>query len=395
MRSLVTAAGFLPHADGQLAPYDAWLLMEDGLIADIGSASGAALPAHDHRQDYAEGTLCPAYMDIHIHGAVGHDVMEGSTASLAAIGKFLSARGVGAYYPTTVTASVDATLRSLSGIAQVVKHREGGDPSAVRQQGAVPLGIHLEGPFVSHARRGVHPPECILQPSLALFERFWEAAEGTIRLMTIAPELDGAIEVIEHAMKLGVCVSLGHSDADTAQAKAGLAAGARSATHTFNAMRPLDHRDPGILGTVLDTETLYAELICDGIHVDPAVVRLFWKAVGKDRGILITDGMSATGMPDGEYLLGGLRVQVKNGRCMHEGRLAGSVLTLDHALSNFIAFTGAGLRDALRMVTKNPATLTGVEAAYGELKVGDIASLNIVAANGALQAAYAAGELVC
>jgi N-acetylglucosamine-6-phosphate deacetylase len=212
--------------------------------------------------------------------------------------------------------------------------------------------------------------------------------------MTIAPELDGALETIEAATRVGVRVSLGHSNANTAEAKAGVAAGGKSATHTFNAMRPLDHRDPGILGTVLDTETLFAELICDGIHVDPMLVRLFWKAVGRERGILITDGMSATGMPDGEYLLGGLRVQVKDGRCMHDGHLAGSVLTLDHGVRNFIAFAKADVSDATRLVTKNPASLTGVEAGYGSLAPGRAADFNVITAAGELQAVYLGGEVI-
>ena len=384
MRNLFTAQQLILQTDTKAALTDAWLLIEDGVIAAVGSTRGTDLPKealpprdlpeHDQREDYPGATICPSYMDIHIHGAVGHDVMEGSPSSLATIGRFLASRGVGAYFPTTVTAPIDATLRSLAGLAQVIKQRSNGDPSTAIQHGAIPLGIHLEGPFVSHAKRGVHPPASILQPSVELFERFWQAAEGRIRLLTIAPELEGALEVIEHATKLGVRVSLGHSNANTAEAKAGVAAGGRSATHTFNAMRPLDHRDPGILGIVLDTEKLFAELICDGIHVDPMLVRLFWKVVARDRGILITDGMSATGMPDGEYLLGDLRVQVKDGRCMHEGHLAGSVLTLDHAVRNFIAYTGADLPDAVRLVTRNPATLTGVQAAHGSLAVGAAAS---------------------
>ena len=391
MRSLITADRLLLQDAPAL--HNAWLLVEDGLVAGLGSRETAEPPAHDRLEEYARGTICPSYLDIHIHGAVGHDVMEGTRESLDTIGIFLARHGVGAYYPTSVTAPIDATLRSLSGIAKVIKHREGGDPSSAARV-ARPLGIHLEGPFVSHEKRGVHPPASIQQPSIELFERFWEASEGTIRLMTIAPEVEGAIAVIERATALGVKVSLGHSNADTAAAKAGVAAGARSATHTFNAMRPLDHRDPGILGTVLDTESLYAELICDGIHVDPMLVRLFWKAVGRDRGILITDGMSATGMPDGEYLLGGLRVQVKDGRCMHEGHLAGSVLTLDRALKNFIDFTRAGLPDAARLVTVNPASLTGVDSAYGTLAVGRAADFNVLAPSGTLQAAYLAGRVV-
>ncbi len=209
------------------------------------------------------------------------------------------------------------------------------------------MGIHLEGPFLSHAKRGVQPAEHLLAPDIATFDRLFDAAEGQVRLMTLAPELPGAVELAAHATARGVRVSLGHSDATAAETRAAIAAGAVSATHTFNAMRPLDHREPGILGIVLTDDRLYAELICDGIHNAPEMVKLWWRAKGEQRAILVTDAMSATGMPDGEYQLGGFAVQVANGRAMARGVLAGSVLTLDRALSNFLEFTGAPLEKAL------------------------------------------------
>ena len=182
------------------------------------------------------------------------------------------------------------------------------------------MGIHLEGPFLSHAKRGVHPPAELQPPTVELFERLQQAARGHIRLLTIAPEIPGALDLIAHATHSGTRVSLGHSDATAAQTRAAIAAGAASATHTFNAMRRLDHREPGIAGVVLDAESLYAELICDGIHVAPEFVRLWLRAKGEERAILVTDGISATGMPDANYLLGELEVTVKNGRCLLDQR---------------------------------------------------------------------------
>jgi N-acetylglucosamine-6-phosphate deacetylase len=210
--------------------------------------------------------------------------------------------------------------------------------------------------------------------------------------MTIAPEIEGATALIEHATRLGVRVSLGHSNANTLEAEGGIAAGARSATHTFNAMRALDQRDPGLLGTVLDTDALYAELICDGIHVHPALVRLFWKAKGRERAILVTDGISATGMPEGEYQLGGMTVTVKDGRCTHDGVLAGSVLTLDGAVRNFRAFTAASLADTVALVTANPAALTGAESAHGALAAGRPADITVLAPSGEVAAVYLRGQ---
>jgi N-acetylglucosamine-6-phosphate deacetylase len=215
----------------------------------------------------------------------------------------------------------------------------------------------------------------LLAPSIAIFDRLFEAAEGRIRLMTIAPELPGAVELIAHATASGVRVSLGHSNATAAETHAAIAAGAVSATHTFNAMRPLDHREPGILGTVLTDDAVFAELICDGIHVAPEMVKLWWRAKGAERGILVTDAMSAAGMPDGEYQLGGFAVQVANGRAMARDVLAGSVLTLDRALTNFIAFTGAPLEQALRLATVNPALMARMSDLAGSVAVGQPANL--------------------
>jgi N-acetylglucosamine-6-phosphate deacetylase len=256
---------------------------------------------------------------------------------------------------------------------------------------AWPIGIHLEGPFLSHAKKGVQPAEHLLAPNIETFDRFFDAAEGHIRLMTMAPELPGAVELAAHATARGVRVSLGHSDATAAETRAVIAVGAASATHTFNAMRPLDHREPGILGTVLTTDSLFAEIICDGIHSAPELVKLWWRAKGPERAILVTDAMSAAGMPDGEYQLGGFAVQVANGRAMARGVLAGSVLTLDRALTNFLEFTGAKLEDGLRLLTANPATMTGFLDKAGTLEVGQKANLVAVDRAGKLVASFVNG----
>jgi len=240
----------------------------------------------------------------------------------------------------------------------------------------------------------VQPAEHLLAPDIALFDWFFDAAKGHIRLMTVAPELDGAVELIRHATARGVRVSLGHSDATAAEARAAIAAGAVSATHTFNAMRPLHHREPGILGVVLTDDSLYAELICDGIHSKPEMAKLWRRAKGPERGILVTDAMSATGMPEGEYRLGGLAVRVANGRAMLGETLAGSVLTLDRAVINFVAFTGAPVEDALRMATANPAAMTGMGCDVGRVAAGGPANLVAVDATGRLVAAILNGEVV-
>jgi N-acetylglucosamine-6-phosphate deacetylase len=365
------------------------ILIEDGRIASISFRDFGELPIVDGDQvfDFRGATLAPAFLDVHIHGAAGHDVMEATPEALNTIGRFLALHGTGSYLATTVTAPLDATLRSLSALAKLLALRP--DPG---ETVTWPVGIHLEGPFLSHSKRGVHPPDLLLAPDIKVFDKFYEAAEGNIRLMTLAPELPGAIELAANATALGVRVSVGHSNATAAETRAAIAAGAVSATHTFNAMRPLDHREPGILGAVLTTDSLFAELICDGIHNTPEMVNIWWRCKGPERAILITDAMSAAGMPDGEYQLGGFKVQVENGRASLGDVLAGSVLTQDRALANFLAFTGASLEEGLRLLTANPASMTGLGDGDGSLSVGQPANLVAVDGKGELLASFVNGK---
>jgi N-acetylglucosamine-6-phosphate deacetylase len=345
--------------------------LEDSRILRIESltARDCERAAATHR--FPEATLVPAYIDIHIHGCAGHDVMEATPKAFHAIGAYLASRGVGAYFPTTVTSPRDETLRSLAGIANEIRR-------GTSDRGAVPLGIHLEGPFLSHLKRGVHTEALLEAPSTALFDRFWEASEGQIRLMTIAPELPGATDLIAHATELGVRCSLGHSDARVCEAEAGYVAGARSATHTFNAMRAIDHREPGLAAYVLDKQSLFAEIICDGIHVEPMIVRLYFKTKDENHIILVTDGMSATGMPDGVYMLGDMEVEVRDGRCTSDGTLAGSVLTLDNGVQNLMKFAGASLKTAVAAATRNPSRLMGIDDSWGTLEAGRVANIAVL-----------------
>ena len=363
------------------------VLVEDGRIVSFESHSSGELPVHAEHRALGNVLIGPAFFDIHIHGAAGHDVMEGTGGALDAIGRFLAARGTAQYLATTVTASLDDTLRSLEMLAKRIA-----EPA--REGHAQPIGIHLEGPFLSHAKRGVHPPDKLLAPDIAVFDCLFEAAEGHVRLMTLAPELPGATELARHATARGVRVSLGHSDAKAAETRAAIAAGAVSATHTYNAMRALDHHEPGILGVVLAEDSLFAELICDGIHTAPEMVKLWWRAKGPERAILVTDAMAAAGMPNGTYQLGGFDVQVADGRAMANGVLAGSVLSLDRALANFVRFTGASVEQGLRLLTTNPAEMTGLEMQAGTLRAGDRANFVAVDAKGGLVASVVGGRLV-
>jgi N-acetylglucosamine-6-phosphate deacetylase len=237
----------------------ALLVVEDGRIVEVALRSGIEVPERAEIHDFGDNALAPGFFDIHMHGGAGVDLMRASSSDeFARLGRFLAQHGVTGYLPTTVAAPLDDTYKALGRIADAIE--EAAKPTAADSVHARPLGIHLEGPFLSHKRRGVHPPENLVEPTLKIFEELWQAARGHVRMMTIAPELPGAMEVIAEAARRGVCVSIGHSDADLPTAKNGIAAGARHATHTFNAMRPLDHRAPGIIGEVLSDDRISADL---------------------------------------------------------------------------------------------------------------------------------------
>ena len=353
-KALISSSGNVEHP---------LLLVEDGRIAQVSARESTIGLAGAATTDLGDVVLASGYVDLHIHGGAGFDVMDYKVEALPTIERALTRHGVTSYFPTTVTAPMDSTLRALERLADAI---ESGATSVNR---ARPLGIHLEGPFISHVRKGMHPPEHLLPPRLETFDRLWQAARGHVRMLTIAPELDGAIELIIEATRRGVFVSLGHSDADFQTAERGVDAGARHATHTFNAMRPLDHRSPGILGVALTDDRLSADMIADGVHLDPATVKLVARAKGYERTVLITDATAATGMPDGHYHLGSTDIEVKDGRCLSNGTLAGSVLTLDVAVRNLMCFAGWSLGEAVAAASRNPARAAGI-ANKGALAAG-------------------------
>ena len=355
------------------------LIVDDGHVAEVSSRPTAAAPGNTPLIDFGDAALAPGFLDIHIHGGAGLDLMRASRSELPRLGQFLASHGVTGYFATTVAAPLDATYTALERLADAIEERT---PANGGPQQARPLGIHLEGPFLSHKRRGVHPPEYLVEPTVPIFEKLWQAARGHVRMITIAPEIPGAMEVIAEAARRNICVSIGHSDAELPTALEAVKAGARHATHTFNAMRPLDHRNPGIIGEVLSNDTMTADIIVDGIHVSPEVVKVFLQAKGTDRAVLITDAMSATGMPDGRYQLGPIQVDVANGKATANGSLAGSVLTMDRAVRNVTKFSNWTLREAVRAATFNPAKAAGLSSHYGKLEVGSVADFVLLSPTG-------------
>jgi N-acetylglucosamine-6-phosphate deacetylase len=360
---------------------DAALVIEDGIILAVGAREDISTPDNARVVDFGDAILTPGLIDIHLHGGAGHDVMEGSEAGLSAVERLLAKHGVTSYCPTTITAPMDETLASLEKLGQAVNRAK----TEVQADRAQPIGIHLEGPFLSHARCGVHSPVYLQPASVRVFAPMWDAAGANIRMLTIAPELTGALELISDATRRGVRVSIGHTNANMAEATAGIKAGARHATHTFNAMRRMEHRDPGVLGAILTNDTLTADIIVDGLHVEPEIVDLFVRAKGLDRAVLITDATSATGMPDGVYRLGSFEVQVRDGRCEAHGKLAGSVLTMDRAISNVMKFARLTFHESIRLATLNPACALGIEDRKGTLKPGADADVAVFSRAGQVQ----------
>jgi N-acetylglucosamine-6-phosphate deacetylase len=364
------------HADRALTPYedisDAVIVLQGSRISAVGQRGKIVLPRGVREIKMPGKTVVPGFVDVHIHGAGGRDVMEATAEALEIVAATVALHGTTSFVATTVTASEIETRDSVKGIAQFILNS---GQCAVRELNAEILGIHFEGPFISKARRGVHPAEWILAPSAEILAQMLKDARGTAQILTLAPELPGALELIAAARQAGLVVSMGHTDANYEQALAAIHAGASHAAHVFNAMRPFSHRGTGVIGAVMTSPQVSAELIADGIHVDEAAMRMLLDMKTPERVILVSDGTSATGMPDGKYRLGNFDVKVKDGVCRNkEGKLAGSTLTLDRALRNMVAM-GVPLASALRMMTANPARQIGLGTRKGVLAEGADADL--------------------
>ncbi len=364
------------YADRALTPLeeitDCVILVEDRRISAIGHRESVSVPL-GAREIRAPGmTIIPGFVDVHIHGAGGHDVMDADSAPLKTVAQTVARFGTTSFVATTVTAPFDRTCRSLEGIARFIHAQTQPEPNFPAAQ---ILGIHFEGPFISHARRGVHPEEWIAAPSVASLHQMLSAAAGCARILTLAPELPGALDLIAAARAENLVVAMGHTDATFDQTQSAIQRGASHAVHVFNAMRPFSHRETGVLGAVLTSPDVTTELIADGVHVDSAAMRLLFAVKSTGRVVLVSDATSAAAMPDGPYRLGTFEVTVAGGVCRNaQGRLAGSTLTLDRALRNVVAL-GVPLADAVRMLTLNPATLLGLELTKGVLAPGADADL--------------------
>ena len=359
------------------------LLVDNGRI----TAVGEGLTAPGAQEVDATGLLVmPGFIDIHTHGAVGVDMNGADKEGLTKVSAFFASQGVTGFLPTLLTDSHEALLQYVHTIGMAA-------PEIT--DGAAVLGIHLEGPYLCAEYKGAMPEHLLQTPDFSKFMQYQKASGGRIRRMTVSPEVEGVAHFIPKAVAEGVSVSIGHSGADYDTAWAAIRSGAACATHTFNAMKLLHQHFPAISGAVLESD-IYAEAICDGIHLHPGTVRILLKAKGLDRVIAITDSIMAAGLGDGRFKLGVNDVIVKDGDATlaDGGSRAGSTLTMSRAFANLRRFTGLPAFELAKLLSANPADLLGMGDRKGRILPGYDADLTLITDEGAVAATFVEGRRV-
>ncbi len=343
------------------------VFIEDGTITRIGPAQ--TLPDAGHAIDARGRMLLPGLIDVHVQGAGGADVLDGTPASLAAMAHALARTGVTSFLGTTV-ARPSGDNRHLS-VAREAVNRDLG--------GAALLGIHLEGPFINVARKGGLDPGCICDPSGAALAEILDVTGDSLRMMTIAPELPGVLGIIRELNRRGVVAAFAHSEASYEQTLAGFDAGITHVTHIFNAMPSLHHRHPGPLAAIFERNDITAQIIGDGHHLHPAIVRFLFATLGPGRCVCITDGVTGLGLPEGTYMYNGREYVSRHGAARyHDGTLIGSTMGLLAIAFRFQSFTGCSFEHAVDSVTKNPARVLGLEHKKGCIEIGADADLVLI-----------------
>ena len=331
--------------------------------------------------EYQEGLVLdekylvlPGFIDQHVHGAAGSDAMDGTKEDLSKIANALASEGTVGFLATTMTQSEENIIKALQSVKEYKEKN--------LKEGAEILGVHLEGPFISLKHIGAQPLEYVAKPDIEVFKKYQEASGNNIKLVSLAAEEEGADELIKYLVSTNVVASFGHTDSTAKDVELAIEAGAKNVTHTFNAMKPLHHREIGTVGSALLYDQLNCELICDGIHVSRPAINLLRKCKPSDKLTLVTDAMRAKHMADGEWELGGQAVFVKNGEArLAGGTLAGSVLKMNNAVKNFMEFTGASLQEAVDCASLNPAKNLGIDNELGSIKEGKNASFVVVDEN--------------
>ncbi len=360
---------------------DAWLVVRDGVIVEISETP----PADFESLDLGDTRITPGLIDVHIHGREGHDVMDADSAALQAISRSLARHGVTGFLATTVTSSWERTLDALSAV---------GAACGTIMPGARLLGAYSEGLFFSCLHKGAHNEAFFLPPTVARIDAMIEAAAGGLRVVALAPEIEGAMPVIAHAVARGLRVVLGHTDASYDQTREALTLGASGGVHLFNGMRGIHHREPGCAGALL-LERCTVEVIADGVHLHPAILDLIARLKPAEDILLISDCMCAGGLTDGRYRLGEHDVIVTDGVVRTQsGSLAGSTLTLDRAVTRLADAGGVAFRDAVHMASLFPARFAGVDDRFGSIVSGKRADLALFDRDGQVRATFVDGALV-
>ncbi|WP_224752414.1 N-acetylglucosamine-6-phosphate deacetylase [Metabacillus arenae] len=365
-----------------------FIKIEKGLIKEIGSLNDINdITGYKFIQIPSSYFAVPGAIDIHIHGVNGADTMDASNDALSTMAEALPKEGTTSFLATTMTQSKHAIENALINAGEYIEENHQAGLAEI-------VGIHLEGPFLNYKRAGAQPFEYMLKPTIELFNQWQGLAQGHIKLVTIAPEIDGGLELIEYMSEQGVISSIGHSDATYDEMIKGIQAGAAHVTHLFNGMRGLHHRDPGTAGAALIHEELKTEIIADGIHVHPKTVKLAYHQKGHEGMIIITDAMRAKCLPNGEYELGGQKVFVEDGKAVLEnGSLAGSVLQMNQAINNMMEFTGCSLRDVIWMSSVTPAKQLGIFDRKGSIEAGKDADIVILDENHNVWMTLCKGEI--
>ncbi|MFN0107423.1 MAG: N-acetylglucosamine-6-phosphate deacetylase [Blastocatellia bacterium] len=350
------------------------VLCEDGKISFVGSGAEAAPEPGSQIVDATGCTVLPGFIDTHFHGSGGDDVMANGAAGIQRIARALMRFGTTGFLATTIAARHSELMKAT----QDTLAAEIADANSL--EGAEILGLHIEGPYINLTFKGAQPVEGIRDPNFDECRELLAAANGRMKIMTMAPELPGGMELIRFLKANSVAVSLGHSEADYDTALAAIDAGATRATHLYNAMSGVHHRKPGLASAVLNEPGIQAELICDGVHVHPRMAQLAWRAKGRDGLTLITDATAAQGVGDGNYTLGDFQIQVRGPLCtlMDGVTIAGSVLTMNAAVGNAMDFTGMSLMDAAYTSSLAPAKVCGVANRKGSIEVGKDADLAVL-----------------
>ena len=333
-----------------------------------------------------DAVVLPGFIDEHIHGAGGADAMDGTYEALSTIAKTVAKEGTTGFLATTMTQSVQNIKGALSAANEYMKNPE---------KGARLLGVHLEGPFIAAKHKGAQPLEYVAKPSVETFDMYQQAAGGNIKIVTLAPEEEGAAELVAHLKEQGVIASIGHSGATYRDVECAVEAGATHVTHTYNAQSPLHHREVGVVGSAMLFDSLSCELIADCIHVSVPAMKLLVKNKKWSKLILITDAIRAKGLGDGESELGGQKVYVKNGEArLADGTLAGSVLCLNRAVQNLVEKVGVSLETAVGYVTQNPAMDLGLWKECGSITKGKRADFTVLDKNYDVVMTVVGGEIV-